>query len=574
LLVKLAPGVNSEQIHRSLGGVVTGAIPALGIEIISLPGIARAADAHSFTLDAVRAYDQAVGVLWAEPDYIAYAIGTPNDPQYSQQWALPKISAPQAWDKTTGGGILAIVDTGVSQHPDLVGKVLQGYDFANGDSSPDDDHGHGTLVSGVAAASGDNGAGIAGVCWGCKILPVKVLGSNGSGSYSAIAQGIVYAVDHGARVINMSLGGPSAAQTMEDAINYAWNKNVLPVVAAGNAGSSAPNYPAACANALAVGATDSNDQLASFSSYGAHVRIAAPGVGILGTARGGGYSSASGTSLACPIVTGEAGLVLGMNPGLSVAQLRSILEGAVDPADARLSGGRINAYKAVSGLSPVPLPTPGGATPVPTIAATRTPTPAATAQPTPVGIEAQVVALVNQNRVAAGLSPVVMESHLLAAARRHSLDMAGHSLCSHTGSDGSSPWDRISQAGYPYSGIGECVGCGYNTAAAVVDGWMGSAGHKAIIMDAAARDIGVGYAACTSGSCTYPYSWTLDTGAGSGPGPAPLPTATLTPLPTATPPPTGTPTTPPQVTATPGAGYCLRCTDAAGPDACVVITCP
>lgn len=562
VLVKLEPGVNSEQLHRSLGGTVIGRIPALDIEIISLFGITQATDAHAFTLDAVRSYSQAAGVLWAEPDYIAYAIGAANDPQYGQQWALPKIQAPQAWDKSTGGGILAIVDTGVYKHPDLGGKVLPGYDFANNDSSPDDDNGHGTLVSGVAAAVGNNGVGIAGVCWGCQILPVKVLSANGSGSYSAIVQGIVYAVDNGARVINMSLGGSSASQALEDAVNYAWGKNVLCVAAAGNAGSSAPQYPAACANALAVGATGQDDKLASFSSFGAHVRIAAPGVSILGTANGGGYSSASGTSLACPIVTGEAGLVLGMSPGIPVAQLRAILESAVDASDPKLSGGRVNAYKAVSAVAPGPSPTPDGATPSPTVAATRTPTPAATAQPTPAGIEAQVVALVNQNRVAAGLAPVEMETHLLAAARRHSLDMAGHSLCSHTGSDGSSPWDRVSQAGYAGSPMGECVGCGYATAAAVVEGWMNSAGHKAIIMDGAARDVGVGYAACSSPPCTYPYFWTLVTGAGSGPGPTPLPTATRTPLPTGTP------------TATPGAGYCLRCTEAAGPDACVVIACP
>ena len=377
VLVKFRPGVDSEQVHRSLGGLVTGSIPALGVEIVSLSDSAQAAS----TWEKVRAYSQIPGVLWAEPDFIASAFGTPNDPWYSQQWALPKIQAPQAWDKTVGSGILAIVDTGVSQHPDLGGKVLPGYDFVNNDTSADDDNGHGTLVAGVAAAIGNNNIGIAGVCWGCQILPIKVLGANGSGPYSAIAQGIVYAVDHGARVINMSLGGSSPSNTLEEAVNYAWGKNVLPVAAAGNSGSSVPSYPAACANVLAVGATDQNDRLASFSSYGSHVHIAAPGVSILGTTRGGGYSSASGTSMACPIVTGLAGLVLGIDSGISVVRLRSILENAVDPADPRLSRGQVNAYKAISAVTPGPSPTPSATrtlTPTPTFVPQATPTSTAT----------------------------------------------------------------------------------------------------------------------------------------------------------------------------------------------------
>gem|GEM_PF-2070688 len=564
-----------DQVHRSLGGQAERRIEALGIDVVSFT-VAGEVDPWLATLETVARYTASTIVEWAEPDYLAYADAiplalVPNDPSYSGQWHLPKISAPAAWDLTTGAGVIAVLDTGLdAAHADFAGRVLPGWDFVNGDANPADDQGHGTMVAGAAAAKGNNGVAVAGVCWNCQILPVKVLNSSGSGTYDAIAQGIVWAADHGARVINLSLGGSSSAQTLQEAVNYAWGKGVLLVAAAGNSATSTPMYPAGYANVLAVAASDQNDRLASFSNWGTG-KVSAPGVGIYTTARGGGVSSASGTSLACPLVSGEAGLLLGRNPGLTAAQLRTAIETQVDPGNDSRVRGRVNVYKAVVAVGPIPSPTPS---PVGSWTPTATPRPSATVQPTPVDVEQQVLVLINQNRASAGLAALTMEGHLVVAARRQSADMAANNFCGHTGSDGSTPGSRIVDAGYPYAGLGETVACGYPTAEAAVVAWMGSPGHKAILLDAGARDIGVGYAE----GGTYGYLWTCTTGTGGGP----VPTATPTVVPTATrtpvPPPTpaATPTGTPMATRTPAPGqYCLRCLKtASGPDDCYVIPCP
>jgi subtilisin family serine protease len=299
-------------------------------------------------------------VVYAEPNHERELLRTPNDSLLGSQWALSIIRAPEAWELSTGAEVaVALLDTGVSPtHLDLKRKLLPGYDFVNGDSDPRDDDGHGTHTAGIAAADTDNSIGIAGVCWGCKILPVKVLGNRGRGDDATIAQGIRYAVDRGARVIGMSLGGPDDTQVLREAVNYANERNVLIVAASGNSQTrgNEPSYPAAYPHVLAVSASDSADQVASFATTGTFVGLAAPGVGVWSTTwerlSGDGYGPASGTSDAAPHVVGAAALVLSLRPELSADQLAEVLEAGADdiglPGKDPQSGyGRLNVRRAL-----------------------------------------------------------------------------------------------------------------------------------------------------------------------------------------------------------------------------------
>ncbi|MFQ6058698.1 MAG: S8 family serine peptidase, partial [Anaerolineae bacterium] len=535
ILVKFKPELDLEAIattHDRLGAQVIGHIPQLDIQILRVP--------FGEVENKVKAYQDEPGVEFAEPNYIVHAFGSPNDPYLNQQWALTKIQAIQAWDLTTGSSsvVIAILDTGVDlNHEDLQGKLLQGYDFANRDNDPSDDHGHGTHVAGIAAAATNNGRGVAGVSYNCRIMPVKVLSNSGSGSHSWIAQGITYATDQGARVINMSLGGYISSYTLEAAVEYAWNHGVLLVAAAGNDSTAYPSYPAAYEQVMGVSATDRYDQRASFSNYGSYISVAAPGVSILSTVRGGSYQFWSGTSMASPHVAGLAGLVFAQDPSRTNATVQQIIEGTAD--DLGSSGwdhiygyGRINAYRALSGAGPVPTPTLPPSTPGPTA------TPAS-------DFEHQVVELINQERLGRGLTTLTIDERLMQAARRHSQDMATNNFFSHTGSDGSSPWDRIREAGYPMISGGETIAGGYINPSAVVDAWMRSLGHRAILLGSF-RDIGVGYA--YNSNSTYRHYWTADFGTSSDGGQPPTPT----PLrPTDTPWPTNTPTNSPTRTPAP-----------------------
>lgn len=290
----------------------------------------------------------------------------PNDSYFTYQWGLHNtgqsgglvnadINAPEAWYITTGSTnvTLAVLDTGVSlSHPEFSGRLVAGWDFANNDSNPDDDHGHGTHVAGIAAATGNNARGIAGVSWRTRIMPVKVLNANGSGSHSMIINGIQFAANNGAHVINMSLGGTSYSQAMQDAINYAHNRGVLVVAAAGNCGGSnysqngcsyqnQTNYPAAMNRVLAVAATTRTDTRSSFSNQGSYVDIAAPGSDIYSTWPGNSYKYQSGTSMAAPFVAGLATLIRARYPSYTPAQVaQAIVHNAVDLG----SPGRDNAF--------------------------------------------------------------------------------------------------------------------------------------------------------------------------------------------------------------------------------------
>lgn len=294
------------------------------------------------------------GVSYAEADGIVHAFLAVNDP-YSiapyASWPLINPLFPGAWDLTTGNSsvVVAVVDSGVQTgHPDL-GTLTAGWDFVNNDGDPADDnvadHGHGTLVAGVIAAQGNNGIGIAGTCWGCRIMPVKVLDSSGSGTDSWVASGITWAVDHGADVINLSLGGTENSLTLAGAVNYALGRGVVVVAAAGNDGEDAtlgttPNYPAAYDGVISVGGVDGSNSNSRYawSNHGSWVEVDAPGC-TNSTTLGSSYTGFCGTSTASPFVAGLAGLARSFNLSASSSSVTSAIE---DTAQALTSGNSVH----------------------------------------------------------------------------------------------------------------------------------------------------------------------------------------------------------------------------------------
>ena len=323
-------------------------------------------------------------VLYAEPIYKRHPCLTPTDSSFYQQWAYQNIQAEAAWDLETGDSsvVIAIIDTGVDwDHPDLAANIWQnsgeiegngidddgngyiddvrGWDTASNDNDPMDTYGHGSHCAGISAAVTNNtktGTNVAGTAWNCLIMAVRAGDENGFYD-SDIVEAIHYAIDNGADVISMSLGGPYPSTTIQTACNLAYNNGIVVVAAAGNDNSSAKSYPAAYSSVIAVAATDSADQRASFSNYGSWVQLAAPGVSILSTLWNNTYDSWSGTSMACPFVSGAAGLVLSLDPTLTNAEVSQILIDNTDNIDAinpgyagQLGSGRLNLYRALSAV--------------------------------------------------------------------------------------------------------------------------------------------------------------------------------------------------------------------------------
>jgi len=377
VLVKFKPVVGTQSGRQRLqreGAKILQTLPRSGLMRLAVtPGSEQ---------PAIAALLARGDVEFATVNHLVETMEQPNDPYYTQQWPLDKIQAPAAWDINHGEATItiAIIDTGVDlDHPDLAGKLwansdeipgngvdddgngyvddYHGYDFFNGDAAPDDDNSHGSHVAGIAAASTNDSVGIAGVSWGAKIMPLKVLGSNGGGSTADVAEAIYYAVDNGASVINMSLGSSGSSwpcywYDVEDAFNYAVNHNVLLVVAAGNDGKDGVSCPGAYDQAFAVGSTDSSDSRSYFSNYGSRLDIVAPGSSIYSTWSGGSYGYKSGTSMATPHVAGLAALVWGVNPGFTAAQVREIIQTSANDLgstgwDNYFGYGRINAYRAL-----------------------------------------------------------------------------------------------------------------------------------------------------------------------------------------------------------------------------------
>jgi subtilisin family serine protease len=304
----------------------------------------------------------------------ASAAGRP-DPQLGNQWALQgdgPMGAATAWTRITGGDVtVAVIDTGVDlAHRDLApnlwtnpGEVpgngldddgdgfvddVHGADFFNRDGDPTDDNGHGTHVAGIVAARGNNGVGVAGLAWRARIMAVKVLGADASGDMATVAEGIRYAVAHGARVINLSLTGPSPGPGLAAAVAEAAAANVLVVAAAGNTHAdddAVATYPAAldAPNLVAVTSSDQRGRLAPSASFGrASIDLAAPGEEILSTARGGGYELRSGSSMAAAQVSGAAVLLASARPGLGWSGMRAALLGAARPTSLPVAAGRLD----------------------------------------------------------------------------------------------------------------------------------------------------------------------------------------------------------------------------------------
>jgi subtilisin family serine protease len=296
---------------------------------------------------AVAAYEGRTDVAYAEPNgrVHALALNPPNDPYFSDQWAFTVTGAlagwalyPGAYGATTGVPV-AIVDTGVdASHPDLAGRVRTDLGASCLNLTPcvagpaADDVWHGTHVAGIAGAATNNGLGVAGVAFTSPIIPVKVLDSTGTGNFSDVADGILWAAQHGARVINLSLGDGGYSQTVCNAVSTAEQAyGALIVAAAGNESTAASSAPAACPGAVGVAATDELDAPASFSNFGSpDVFLSAPGVDIDSTYLGSSYASADGTSMASPFVAGVAALRFGEYPWSTPTDVRRVLASTAD----------------------------------------------------------------------------------------------------------------------------------------------------------------------------------------------------------------------------------------------------
>jgi subtilisin family serine protease len=347
LLIKSKAGTPRDKMKEILanhGAVTAGEITQIKVKLIRVP---------EHALEKVKAaLEKNPHISFVERNFIAQGAAEPNDEKYPSQWHLPKISAPDGWDMCTGSDIapIAIIDSGVDPtHPDLSDKLLSGYNFLENNTDTHDVRGHGTAVAGTAAAISNNVAGVAGVAWGNPIMPLVVLNSDNYGSYYNVARAITFAADHGIRVINLSLGGSSSSSTMQNAINYAWTKGTLIFASAANYSTSTPYYPAACEHVVAVSATTSSDTRASFSNYGNWIDIAAPGVSILTTSRGGGYGYWNGTSFSSPVAAGLAGLIISANPDLTNTQVVEIItqnaDDLGDPGFDQYYGyGRVNVH--------------------------------------------------------------------------------------------------------------------------------------------------------------------------------------------------------------------------------------
>lgn len=329
-------------------------------------------------------------IEYAEPNYIAHITVTPNDPLFNLQYALynsgqmigsvpgspqgkesADIHAPSGWEEETGKDtvIIGFVDTGLDfDHPELQNKyVSRGKDFVNSDDDATDDHGHGTHIASIAAAETNNGIGIAGVAWNCKILPAKAMTATGSGSYADIIEAVRWLADNGAHVINLSIGGDADSSALEDAMKYAYSLGIVLIAAAGN-DSSGVLYPAAYdLYCLAVASTDYNDAHASFSNTGPQVDVAAPGERILGCVPTwypaqvwedfdvDPYAYGYGTSSSAPFVAGLAALIKSLKPNLGNSDIMNIIRYSADDVnqelfpgvDDNIGYGRINIEKAL-----------------------------------------------------------------------------------------------------------------------------------------------------------------------------------------------------------------------------------
>ena len=354
LIVKVVAGLTADQqtaVVTRNGGTLTSAIPALRLLVVSVPIADLSAIVANYQADPQ--------VQSIEENRVRVSESVPSDLLYANQWALPRIG----WDQVfgvvmpAGSAKVAVLDTGVdATHPELADKVLAGTSILDGSNGMTDPSGHGTWLAGIIAAQTDTipGDGIAGVGYaGVKILPVTVLNANGEGQDSDVIAGVIWAVDHGADVILMAFSAPEFSQNLQDAIDYAWSRNIVVVAAVGNNAVSTPTFPAGDRGVMGVAATDQNDALASFSNAGQAVFIAAPGVDIQTIDTNGNYIVISGTSTAAAYVAGLAAFMKAVDPTLSNGVIVGRIARNADPAatQAETGNGRIFMPRALADTS-------------------------------------------------------------------------------------------------------------------------------------------------------------------------------------------------------------------------------
>lgn len=374
-------GITSEADVGAMVAAVDGELLPTDLQRIDAIHMRLNGEKRSLT-DALRMLEGMEGVRFVQPNYTGYqlpymrasdlpdlvmhTLSSPNDPAYdAYQYGPQRIKAPIAWKAGITGQdtIIAVIDTGVDpDHPDLSGRLLQGINVTNNTFGADDFNGHGTHVAGIAAAGTDDGIGIAGVAPGAWILPLRVFNPSADGRPTAddlhIALAILIAADPAffefpyppADVINLSLGGPAYSPLVKDAVNFAIEQGVVVVAAMGNSSNRALFYPAAYPGVIAVGASDPQDEPASFSTAGAHISVSAPGVSIHSTVPyGNGYDRYSGTSMAAPHVAGAVALLREARPNFGPDQIKRLLESTADPVSSRekLGHGRINVARAL-----------------------------------------------------------------------------------------------------------------------------------------------------------------------------------------------------------------------------------
>ena len=351
ILVEFAEGMQGgerAQIVKKYNLRERGNIPKLGVRMYALP---EGGSAEAIT--GVMMSENPEKILFAEPDYAVEPSVIPDDPWYVS-WQRDKVimRAPEAWDISTGANVrIAVLDTGVNcQHEDLSGVCVSGWNVLTNAADATDAHGHGTAVAGVLGAIGNNTVGVAGGTWASEIMPIVVGGSNGEATYSSIASGIVYAAEHGARVVNNSYqsGGSSAVAR---AASYLGSKGGLLVVSEGNYGERTRNK--ANPNIISVGAVDAQDTRYSWSSYGADIDLVAPGCTGATTSKDGGYGSFCGTSASAPEVASTIALMWSANPALLPSDIMNVLmSSSVDLGksgwDEEYGWGRIDMARAVA----------------------------------------------------------------------------------------------------------------------------------------------------------------------------------------------------------------------------------
>ena len=350
LLVRFRHGTSAQERQTAFtnaGVMAVRTIGDLGVTVVQMPPEHREA--------ALARLDASHVVAHVERDAILESLDTtPNDTDWPAQWGLRLIDLPAAWDRTRGSStvVVAVLDTGIDGDlPDLRDAVVPGYNAVSPQSPPADDNGHGTSVAGVVAARTNNDEGIAGICWTCSVLSMKVLGADGTGDTALVAAGIVRAADAGARVISMSLGGPADDQTLDAAVAYALGKGAILVAAAGNNGASTPFYPAAIPGVVSVAATDETDQLYSWSNFGSWVQVAAPGCNPAPSAAGD-YVMFCGTSSATPVVAGLLALLVSEQPAAGRDAVVGTLERTAVPIGGSVQYGRVDAAAALAALAP------------------------------------------------------------------------------------------------------------------------------------------------------------------------------------------------------------------------------